>query len=68
MKAGLLKGARLTLPDGGITENTPRMLPDGLAAEIDWGSWPVLPSSSSFANSATFPMMITAAVSILDSE
>lgn len=42
MKAGLLKGAA-HITGGGITENTPRMLPDGLAAEIDWGSWPVLP-------------------------
>jgi phosphoribosylformylglycinamidine cyclo-ligase len=42
MKAGLLKAAA-HITGGGITENTPRMLPDGLAAEIDWGSWPVLP-------------------------
>lgn len=41
-KAGFLKGAA-HITGGGITENTPRMLPDGLAAEIDWGSWPVLP-------------------------
>jgi phosphoribosylformylglycinamidine cyclo-ligase len=25
---------------GGILGNLPRVLPDGLAAEIDWGSWP----------------------------
>jgi phosphoribosylformylglycinamidine cyclo-ligase len=37
-----LKGAA-HITGGGITENTPRMLPDGLAAEIEWGSWPVLP-------------------------
>ena len=42
LKAKLLKGAA-HITGGGITENTPRMLPDGLAAEIDWGSWPVLP-------------------------
>jgi len=42
MKAGILKGAA-HITGGGITENTPRMLPGGLAAEIDWGSWPVLP-------------------------
>ena len=42
VKAKLLKGAA-HITGGGITENTPRMLPDGLAAEIDWGSWPVLP-------------------------
>jgi phosphoribosylformylglycinamidine cyclo-ligase len=42
MKAEVLKGAA-HITGGGITENTPRMLPAGLAAEIDWGSWPVLP-------------------------
>ncbi|UFJ41009.1 phosphoribosylformylglycinamidine cyclo-ligase [Brevibacillus humidisoli] len=28
---------------GGFTENIPRVLPDGVQAEIDYGSWPVLP-------------------------
>jgi phosphoribosylformylglycinamidine cyclo-ligase len=42
VKAGVLKGAS-HITGGGITENTPRMLPNGLAAEIVWGSWPVLP-------------------------
>ena len=42
MKAKVLKGAA-HITGGGITENTPRMLPNGLAAEIEWGSWPVLP-------------------------
>ncbi|WP_374724379.1 phosphoribosylformylglycinamidine cyclo-ligase [Calidifontibacillus erzurumensis] len=28
---------------GGFIENIPRMLPEGLAAEIDLGSWPILP-------------------------
>lgn len=42
MKAGILKGAA-HITGGGITENTPRMLPAGVGAEIDWGSWPVLP-------------------------
>jgi phosphoribosylformylglycinamidine cyclo-ligase len=28
---------------GGLTENVPRVLPEGLAAEIRGGSWPVLP-------------------------
>jgi phosphoribosylformylglycinamidine cyclo-ligase len=28
---------------GGITENLPRVLPRGVAAVIDLGSWPVLP-------------------------
>jgi phosphoribosylformylglycinamidine cyclo-ligase len=26
---------------GGIPENLPRALPDGLAADVAWGSWPV---------------------------
>jgi phosphoribosylformylglycinamidine cyclo-ligase len=42
MKAGLLKGAA-HITGGGITENTPRMLPEGLGAKIHVGSWPVLP-------------------------
>lgn len=41
-KAGILKGAA-HITGGGITENTPRMLPAGLGAEIRLGSWPVLP-------------------------
>ena len=28
---------------GGFIENIPRMLPEGLTAEIRMGSWPVLP-------------------------
>ncbi len=40
--AGILKGAA-HITGGGITENTPRILPQGLAARIDRGSWPVLP-------------------------
>jgi len=28
---------------GGITDNTPRMLPPGLRARVRYGSWPVLP-------------------------
>ncbi len=42
MKAKVLKGAA-HVTGGGITENTPRMLPKDLAAEIELGSWPVLP-------------------------
>jgi phosphoribosylformylglycinamidine cyclo-ligase len=38
----LLKGAA-HITGGGITENTPRILPRGLGAEIQLGSWPVLP-------------------------
>ncbi len=28
---------------GGLTENIPRVLPDGLGVEIDLGTWPLLP-------------------------
>ena len=40
--AGLAAGmAHIT--GGGITENLPRILPKGMAAHIELGSWPVLP-------------------------
>jgi phosphoribosylformylglycinamidine cyclo-ligase len=40
--SGLIKGlAHIT--GGGLTDNLPRILPDGCAAEINKGSWPVLP-------------------------
>ncbi|HSP68485.1 MAG TPA: phosphoribosylformylglycinamidine cyclo-ligase [Bryobacteraceae bacterium] len=40
--AGVLKGAA-HITGGGITDNTPRILPLGLGVRIDVGSWPVLP-------------------------
>src|SRR5712692_4333172 len=40
--AGVLKGAA-HITGGGITENTPRILPKGLGVRIETGSWPVLP-------------------------
>jgi phosphoribosylformylglycinamidine cyclo-ligase len=40
--AGLLKGAA-HITGGGITDNTPRILPSGLGVRIDLGTWPVLP-------------------------
>ena len=41
-KAGVVTGmAHIT--GGGITENLPRILPKGMAAEVRHGSWPVLP-------------------------
>ncbi|MDO5688089.1 MAG: phosphoribosylformylglycinamidine cyclo-ligase [Pseudoscardovia radai] len=41
-KAGVVKGvAHIT--GGGFIENIPRMIPDGLAASITLGTWPVLP-------------------------
>jgi phosphoribosylformylglycinamidine cyclo-ligase len=41
-KAGILKGAA-HITGGGITDNTPRILPKGLAVRVDLDSWPVLP-------------------------
>jgi len=43
-----LAGAGLTtgmahITGGGITENLPRILPKGTAAQIELGSWPILP-------------------------
>jgi phosphoribosylformylglycinamidine cyclo-ligase len=40
--SGILKGAA-HITGGGITDNTPRILPKGLGVEIDRNSWPVLP-------------------------
>lgn len=42
LDSGLIKGlAHIT--GGGLTDNVPRILPEGTAVEIDKGSWPVLP-------------------------
>ena len=41
-KAKLLKGAA-HITGGGITDNTPRILPKGLGVVVRLGSWPVLP-------------------------
>ena len=41
-KAGVLKGAA-HITGGGITDNTPRILPPGLAARVDVSSWSVPP-------------------------
>ena len=64
LKAKLLKGAA-HITGGGITENTPRMLPSGLAAEIEWGSWPVLPIFEFLRKARQYSRkMITGAASI----
>jgi phosphoribosylformylglycinamidine cyclo-ligase len=42
MQGGLLAAAA-HITGGGITDNTPRVLPKGMAAEVKLGSWPVLP-------------------------
>jgi phosphoribosylformylglycinamidine cyclo-ligase len=54
MKARVLKGAA-HITGGGITENTPRMLPKTLAAEIEIGSWPVLPIFEFLRNLGEIP-------------
>ena len=42
LDSGTIKGlAHIT--GGGLTDNIPRILPEGIAVEIDKGSWPVLP-------------------------
>ncbi|HEX6851695.1 MAG TPA: phosphoribosylformylglycinamidine cyclo-ligase [Candidatus Polarisedimenticolaceae bacterium] len=42
LDAGLVRGlAHIT--GGGLTDNLPRILPQGTGARIDLGSWPVLP-------------------------
>ena len=42
LDSGVIKGlAHIT--GGGLTDNIPRILPEGCAVEIDKGSWPVLP-------------------------
>ena len=38
----MLKGI-VHITGGGLTDNTPRILPSGCRAEIRLGSWPVLP-------------------------
>ena len=42
MAKKLLRGAA-HITGGGISDNTPRMLPAGLCARVKTGSWPVLP-------------------------
>jgi len=42
LESGWIKGlAHIT--GGGLLENLPRILPQGVDAELDWDSWPVLP-------------------------
>jgi phosphoribosylformylglycinamidine cyclo-ligase len=42
LDSGVIKGlAHIT--GGGLTDNVPRILPEGTAVNIDKGSWPVLP-------------------------
>jgi phosphoribosylformylglycinamidine cyclo-ligase len=41
-EAGVLKGAA-HITGGGLTDNIPRILPEGLGVIVETGSWPVLP-------------------------
>lgn len=42
---------------GGFVENIPRMLPENLSAEIQLGSWPVLPIFTALENYGQIPTM-----------
>lgn len=42
---------------GGFVENLPRMLSEGLACEIELGSWPVLPIFDALAKYGEIPEM-----------
>ncbi len=42
IRRGLIKGAA-HITGGGFIENLPRMMPEGLKASVDLGSWPVPP-------------------------
>jgi phosphoribosylformylglycinamidine cyclo-ligase len=42
LEAGEIK-AIAHITGGGIAGNVPRVLPDGVSVELDWGSWPVPP-------------------------
>jgi phosphoribosylformylglycinamidine cyclo-ligase len=43
LAAGDLIAGMAHITGGGITENLPRILPKGISAQVDLGSWPVLP-------------------------
>jgi phosphoribosylformylglycinamidine cyclo-ligase len=54
LDSGAIKGlAHIT--GGGLLENLPRILPDGTAAEIRAGSWPVLPVFDLLADTGNVP-------------
>ncbi len=55
LREGLAKGlAHIT--GGGITDNLPRILPAGLAAEVRRGTWPVLPLFTWLADAGQVPL------------
>jgi len=55
LDSGSIKGlAHIT--GGGLLENIPRILPEGVSAQIDRGSWPVLPMFDLLARIGNVPM------------
>ena len=42
MKAGLIKGAA-HITGGGLIENPPRCIAEGLTPRFDWNAWPLPP-------------------------
>ena len=43
MLGPMILSAVAHITGGGITDNTPRILPKGLGVKVEVGSWPVLP-------------------------
>jgi phosphoribosylformylglycinamidine cyclo-ligase len=54
LERGWLKGL-VHITGGGITDNTPRILPAGARAEVNLGSWPVLPIFDLIAGRGSVP-------------
>ena len=54
LEHGWLKGL-VHITGGGITDNTPRILPAGARAEVKLGSWPVLPIFDLIAEKGSVP-------------
>jgi len=61
MAARLLRGAA-HITGGGITDNTPRMLPKEFGVTIETTSWKILRCSRFCGGSATFRKTITGAL------
>jgi phosphoribosylformylglycinamidine cyclo-ligase len=55
IKAELLKGAA-HITGGGITDNLPRILPEGVGARIEPSAWPVLPIFEELRELGQIPM------------
>jgi phosphoribosylformylglycinamidine cyclo-ligase len=55
MEAGLLRGAA-HITGGGITDNTPRMLPESMTAEIDTAAWRIPPIFEVLRRTGNIPL------------